>query len=257
MTKAAKKASKDKTKPKKEPKEEQGYTPEDLARAERLLRAVTEALPQIDNILKTANEWRKREGSSSDWDREPPPLMRQSASYRDAVDPATFEQFSTLIDFLRMSVFGVDCDNDPAVRFVLQDRGREEDFLPSFRVPRVKDRASLSKRFEQLELAKMNLQCMKSTVDRMEKSFERDLTAVVLLDDLLQKAKDCTVCKGKGWVETDRDTWFALDYGARCRTADIGCDYTAKPEDEYYKTFRLFCECQNESEDDGDSGDDN
>lgn len=248
MSKAAKKTPKVKTKPK-EKQEEQGYTPDDVARAERLLHAVTEALPQIDNILKTTDEW-------SDDLKTKPPLLRTSYSYRDAVDPETFKQFSTLIDFLRMAVFGVDCDCDPAIRFDLLDRSREEDFLPACRVPRVGDDASIAKRFQQLELARINLKCIQSTVERMEKNFEADLKEIIKKDDRRQKAKDCETCKGKGWIETDAATWHALDYGEKCRTADIGCDFRAKPDNKYYKTFRLFCECQNESDEEASEDDD-
>lgn len=251
MSKAAKKASKRaKSEPEQEEEESQDCTPEDLARAQRLIFAVSEALPQIDKILKTTNCWSEDRNT-------PPPLLKQSASWRDAVDPKTFKQFGKLIDFLRDALFGVDCDNDSAVQFVLRDCGREEDFLPSFRVPRIGDRATIRQRFEQLELAKSNLKCIQSRIESMERVFmEMDLKKIIQQEDRRQKAKDCTVCKGKGWIETDADTWHALDYGEKCRTADIGCNYTAKPTDKYYKTFRLFCECQNESEDEGDSEDD-
>lgn len=232
--------------------EQEVITPEELARAQRLLRAVEEALPHVDSILKTTDLWCKRPGAKSDYDRDPPPLLKQSATWREAVDPETLKQFSTLIDFLRMALFGVDCDNDTAVRFVLRDVGREEDFLPSVRVPRVKGDSSVAKRFHQLEMAKINLKCVQSRVEQLERSFESDLKEIVKRDDRLRKAKNCKTCKGKGWVETDAATWHALDYGEKCRTGDIGCDFRAKPEDKYYKTFRLFCECQKEEEDEDD-----
>jgi hypothetical protein len=214
-------------------------TAEDVARGERLLTAVKEAFPNIEVILKTTTAYSADRMTA-------PPLLK--TGYNWDVDPETFKQFKSMVNFLNNAIFGVDCDSDPAVLFRFVDRSREENFLPSVRVPRVRDHGSLAKRYQQLSLAEMNLASAQTRVNDMRRMIDRDLRELVEKEDRKSKAQDCDTCKGKGWVKTDQATWRALSYTEQCRTRAIGCNVQEGGE---HKVYRLFCECQKEEAGDG------
>jgi len=213
---------------------------EKLARAERLLVAIREALPHVDEIYETVNNWVAGE--------DPPPLLKQNSSWREAVDPTTLEQFRTLTAFLTQALFGVDCDNDRAVQFAFVDRSREENFLPHWRIPLVDDvDGDLDKRYRQWELAQNIVDQAKSRADSMKRMLDEDIKKIVQRESRLQRAQDCEECKERGWKDVDPDVWFALDYGMKCRTAQIGCNFRLKEPTPGAK-YRVFCYCQEDSD---------
>jgi hypothetical protein len=208
--------------------------------AERLLAAVGEALENIDDVVECTDEW-----SGDGADRRPPPLLKSSHSWGDAVDKNTYEKFQRLVGFLTDAMFGVDCDNDSAVRFRFVDMSREENFLPAATVSRVDYEAPLDKWLYQLELVKMIRDSVAERVKSMERVLDSDIKTEIRQICIRQRAADCDLCQGKGWVETDKATWGALDYGERCRTQEIGCDYRKESRGPY----RLFCDCQTADDD--------
>lgn len=209
-----------------------------LKAAKKFLAAVNEALEAADEIHKTTSDW-------SDSGNKEPPLLRTTASYKDAVDKETFRRFDLLIDFMRDAVFGVDCDYDSAVRYEIVDLARYENFLSGVSVPRVDRQDPLDKQLRQLELARIVKSCVDERVQRIERCvLEGDLKVAVKQFSIQRRALNCKTCKGKGWTETTKEKWEALDYGERCRTSDIGCDYRKDSRGPY----RLFCECQKDED---------
>jgi len=153
------------------------------------------------------------------------------------------EAFRALVEFARMTIFGVDCDSDCQIRYRIQDRKREEDFLPMLRVPRVDWDGPVYPQFRAVSNAKAIAASAQSTVERMEKGLQHDIEEIVQLHDLKRKAKYCDICGRKGWVDTDKDTWVNLDYGVKCQTKILGCNFRDdKPP------YRIFCECQEDEE---------
>lgn len=216
-----------------------------LPAAKRLMDAVNEALENVDEIVACSEHW------SEDGDHlEAPPLLKQSACYKEAVDPAILKKFEGLVSFMTDVLFGVDCDNDHAVRFQIVDQGREENFLPDIVIKRLGYKAPIDKQMRQVELVKMIRDSVSERLKRMERCLEEDLKEVITRISIKRRAKDCPLCKGKGWVETDAATWEALDYGERCHTKEIGCNWQKDSTGPY----RLFCACQ-KSEDDDDGED--
>lgn len=205
--------------------------------AEKLLAVLTESLDSADEILETTREWS---------DDQPPPLLKCSASYKEAVDRKTFKKFKNLLCFMVDALFGVDCDHDSAVRYRLVDLAREENFLPHMTVPRLGFGAPIDKQLEQLSAAKSNLAAIQERVKLIERLVDEDLKTVVQKLSISRRAHGCKTCKGKGWIETTKETWFALDYGERCRTSAIGCNY----RQDSTGPFRVFCECQKSEDDD-------
>jgi len=216
-----------------------------LKRAKKFLKAVREALKHVDEIHDTTNEWTENEKTGA---TKAPPLLKQSATWSDAVDPETFERFEKLVDFMRDALFGVDCDCDSAVSFVIVDRAREETQLPISRVPRVGWDEPLIKQYRQLRALKLNLSCLQERVSAKERGLEEDISKLLRKEERLSKAEGCHVCLGKGWVDTDFETWNALDFQEKCKTEEIGCNrnVTEAPKSCYSRRtkFRLFCECQ-------------
>lgn len=141
----------------------------DLDKANKLLTAVREALESADEILAT----------TTDWTDDPPPLLKQNYSWKEAVDPKTFDQFEKLTAFLVNALFGIDCDHDSAVRFQMVNLNKEENFLPQMTVPRTNFRSSLSKRYRQYEVAKIILSCVQSRVETMERCLDHDLKSLI------------------------------------------------------------------------------
>lgn len=207
-----------------------------LPAAERLLAAVNEAMENVDEIVKCTDEWQQEDSNYP----SAPPLLKQSASWSDAVDKGTYDKFQKLVGFLTDALFGVDCDSDSAVRFQFVNMAQEENFLPRVTVKRVRYEAPLDKRLYQVELVKMIRDSVQERLNTMERTLDQDIKKVVRRDCIEQRARGCRVCKGKGWVETDKATWEALDYGERCRTSEIGCNYQRGSTGPY----RLFCACQ-------------
>jgi hypothetical protein len=147
--------------------------------------------------------------------------------------------FRTLVDFARMAILGSDSDGDCQVKFRILDRKREEDTLPWCRVPSSDWDGPIGKRYQALENARLIAASAQSLVKRLEEGLDRDVKEIVQKHDMKIKARYCDVCKGKGWVETDKDTWVGLDYGEKCKTKIIGCQYSNdRPP------YRIFCECQ-------------
>lgn len=212
-----------------------------LPAAQKLMSAIREALESVDEIVRCSEEWDETAGDYP----SPPPMLKQSASYKEAVDPKDLKKFESLVSFMTDVLFGVDCDNDHAVRFQFVDQGREENLLPGFIVRRVPYEAPLDKRLRQVEIVKTIRDGVNERLKRMEASIDDDLKKVVRATCIKQRARDCHVCKGKGWVATDKDTWEALDYGERCRTKEIGCNWQKDSTGPY----RLFCACQEDVDD--------
>jgi hypothetical protein len=220
-------------------------TPEDLNNAKVFLDAVHRALENAEGINKATNEWTRQEGELYN---TAPPLLKQSVSWLEAVDPDTFKKFNLLVDFMRDALFGVDCDNDSAVRFATVDMAREENFLPTCTVKRVDYDDPLIDRHRQIELMELNIASLQERLRGTKRCFDEDLKKKLRADERIRKAKGCETCQGKGWVKTTFEVWSALDYGAKCRTADIGCDFRLK-EDRRGAKYRLFCSCQTKDDD--------
>lgn len=202
-----------------------------LEAAKKLLAAVEEALPLADEIYKHTNDWVAGE--------DPPALLKFSGSYREAVDPETLEKFRTLTAFLTDALFGVDCDNDHAVRFAFVDQGREENLLPFRRVARVDSyEDSLEKRFHHWKGIQDIADTAQSKADREKEFLDGDIKKLVMLDALRRAAVECETCEGKGWIKTTEEALEGYWYGIYCEGWGIGA-YRNGP-------FRLPCECQSE-----------
>jgi hypothetical protein len=203
----------------------------DLNRAKALLEAIKTALPHADGIYKATNDWVAGE--------DPPPLLKFSGSYQEAVDTKTLEQFKTLVAFMTDAVFGVDCDHDSAVRFAFVDQGREENLLPFWRIKRVDDvDGSLEDRLRQMELMQNVADSAQAKADHMKKFLDEDIKAVVRREALHRAAKECEPCKGKGWVKATKKDIEGFYYGIYCENWGIGA-YRNGP-------FRFPCHCQDE-----------
>jgi hypothetical protein len=213
---------------------------EGLELAQALLKTANAAMENIEEVCDTVGRW--------DDDGNPPPLLKTVSSYTSDVDKEKFEQFHSLVHFLREAIFGVDVDNDSVVRFSLVHLGMHENVLPTFYVPRADWGDPLDKRFQQVKLAQANADVLQARVDSMRKAIDEDVERLIKLSSMRQRAKDCDVCKGKGWVKTDYETWAALDYQDKCKTELIGCNLNIREKPTWGGgVFRLFCECQKEN----------
>jgi hypothetical protein len=147
---------------------------ERLERAKKLLAAVEEAMPYTDEIHKTVSQW--------DADKNPPPLLRSSYSWSEAMESneEKLKQFETIVHFLTETIFGVDCDNDSVLNFVFIDKSRYQHRLPPFKVPRLPDKSTLKEIMRALDLAKTNAKTAQSVVNGVEvelKFYMEDLAA--------------------------------------------------------------------------------
>ncbi len=219
-----------------------------LKHAEEFLKAIKKALKHAEAIEATVEEYQQVEGDGYPDD---PPLLKANSEW--IVPKKKIEGFRSLMNFFRRAIFGVDCDSDNAVFFSICDRTREENFLPTCHVPRVDwEDASLYKRYDQLRKARLIVSSAQGRVDIMERCLDEDLQKIIRKDDRLRKAKNCPTCRGKGWIESDQETWEALDYGAKCRTGEFGCKWRHwdGKNNRGKGPYRLFCECQEDEEGD-------
>ena len=226
--------------------EEPKLTDDGIKRAKKFLKAVREALKHAKAIHATVSVYPEVEGKPY---RDSPPLLKESAGWE--VDPEEFEAFEYLVHFMSEAIFGVDCDSDSAVRMAFVNMQQHENFLPPCRVERIDwdERGDLLRRQRQIELVKIIINSARSRLEGMERCYEDDLKKFLRYHQRLKLAKGCATCDGKGWVDTDWETWNALDYQEKCRTEDIGCDRNLKepPTNRYSRAkLRLFCECQKE-----------
>lgn len=216
-----------------------------LKHAEEFLKAIKKAMKHAEAIEATVEEYQQVEGDNL------PPLLKSTSDW--AVPKKDIAAMRSLMNFFRRAIFGVDCDSDNAVFFSICDRTREENFLPTCHVPRVDwDDASLYKRYEQLRKARLIVSSAQGRVDIMERCLDEDLQKIIKKDDRLRKSKNCPTCRGKGWVESDQETWEALDYYQKCLTGDLGCKWRHWDHENNRGKgpYRLFCECQKDDDDD-------
>jgi hypothetical protein len=138
-------------------------TPDKLERAKALLTAFEEALPHCEAICDTVSDWVAGEDA--------PPLLRSSYSWREAVDPEKLNKFRMLLFFLGEAIFGVDCDNDSALRIILIDRARDLR-RPGFAIPRISDKPTLKEILYSLQRARLDVRSSQSVVDEVERELE-------------------------------------------------------------------------------------
>jgi len=103
---------------------------------------------------------------------DPPPLLRFSDTWRKAVDPEKLEQFKGLVHFLKEAIFGVDCDNDSAVRVIVIDRARDQRRGMNFKIPRIPDKPTLKEIMTARECASANAKIAQGVVDDIEREFK-------------------------------------------------------------------------------------
>ena len=132
-----------------------------LDQAQELLATVEAALPCVEGLCGTVREWN---GS------EPPPLLRSSASWRDAMkgNEKKLEQFESLVYFLTEAIFGVDCDHDSVVTTRFIDRSRYQHRHPPFRIPRLPDKPTFKEIMRARELAQTNVDAARETLRHIE-----------------------------------------------------------------------------------------
>ena len=121
-----------------------------LKRAIGLLKTFRECMPLCEGIIETVRKWE---------DRVPPPLMRSSPTWRDAMkgNREKLEQFEGLVYFLTEAIFGVDCDGDSVISTSFIDKSRYLHRHPPFRVPRLPDKPTFKQIMEARELAQTNV----------------------------------------------------------------------------------------------------
>jgi hypothetical protein len=201
----------------------------DLNRAKALLEAIKTALPHADGIHEATSGWVAGE--------DPPPLLKSSDSYRKAVDPETLAQFRTLTSFLTDALFGVDCDNDHAVRFAFVDQGRELNLLPFWRITKADEYDDpLEDRYRQWELTQNVADSVQTKADSMKRVLDEDMKEIIKRDAVRRAAQDCYDCKGKGWVEASEQDIEGFYYGIYCENWGIGAGRNGP--------YRFPCKCQ-------------
>lgn len=135
-----------------------------LEQAKALLAAFEEAMPHHDAICDTVTQ-----GCAGEDD---PPLLRCSASWREAVDPEKLKQFQGLIHFLKEAIFGIDCDSDSAVRVIVIDRGRDQRRGMNFKIPRISDNPTFKEIWDVRRCAITNAKIAQGIVEDMDREFE-------------------------------------------------------------------------------------
>jgi len=201
--------------------------------AKGFLKLVEQALGNID-VLEKAISWDSKYGT--------PDLVPSTRGWQ--VDEDQFARFESLVDFLRLTLFGTDEDGryrDAAVRVRCVDRSREQSVLPHCRVPRLRGRDEFSIRaiHKALESARINASGNNSLVERLERTLQSRLRDQWDAEDRVARAKGCPSCGEKGYVKVTLDEWFNMDLTER-RWRRRGCSLPS---------YCLLCEdCQGTNE---------
>jgi hypothetical protein len=178
------------------------------------------------HLLEKRLQWENK------WD--PPKLVPDKREWE--VDEEEFKQFETVVNFLRLTLFGV-CDRSRLAQVYLLDRTRYQTSMPSFHVPKTDFDSTERETLEALDLAQANAGDAQSLVDRLQKNLTRTLQERYKREDRQKKAKGCEICKGKGWLQ-DEKAFKALGPGMQNHSRrDLG-GYN-----------RVFCACQEKSDD--------
>lgn len=132
--------------------------------AKKLLAVFKEAMPHYDAICDTVSDWVAGE--------DPPPLLRCSYTWSEAVVPEEFDQFRGLLHFLNEAIFGVDCDNDSAVKIVLVDKARDMRRF-GFAIPRIpREGSTLKDIMTALQRARSGTKIAQGIVEEVERELE-------------------------------------------------------------------------------------
>lgn len=206
-------------------------TPEKLKHGQDFLDAIHKAMENIDDVDASVNAY-------TDDGCVAPPLATRCSSYKDAIDEDKFEKMERLVQFMTVALFGRDCDSDSVVRFSLVHLGTHENLLPIWRVPKVDDWDDpLEDRLRNCELVQNILDGVKEKLKFKKRGIDEDIKKIIKKDARLSAAKDCSRCRGKGWVEKNASV-KSTSYNVYCENWGIG----AKRDGPY----RFPCKCQSE-----------
>lgn len=183
---------------------------------------VREAMKNTD-LLRKEVEWEDK--------YTPPAMVPDHRNWE--VDTEEFEQFENVLNFLRLTLFGV-CDRSSLVYACVVDRTRDAAEIPDVKVPTTDMNSTAREIQEALEAARLNLSSAQKLVTSLEGQLDRRLKKQWEREDRERKAKGCDLCSGKGW-RRDPELWKTLGPGLQNHYRLLLGGYS-----------RVLCECQKE-----------
>lgn len=184
-------------------------------------------LGQIREAMSKTNLLEKQLERKDKWTA--PKLVPDKREWE--VDEEEFKQFETVINFLRLALFG-ECNRSKLVQFYLLDRSRYQTVLPHFHVPKTPMEATEREVVEALDCAQANAGDAQRLVEMLQKNLQRMLQRRYRHEDRRAKAKGCEACDGQGWVR-DEKAFEALERYDRSRAQQELGGYN-----------KVFCSCQ-------------
>lgn len=193
--------------------------------AEIFLGQVQKAMGKA-HLLEKQIQWKNK------W--TPPKLVPDKREFE--VDEEEFKQFETVVNFLRLTLFGA-CERTRLVKVHILDETRHQTRLPDFHVPNTPLEATERELLTALDLAQHNADITQDLAKQLREALTRKMQRRYKVEDRRKKAKDCEACDGKGWLR-DEKAFERLERYDRDR---------ARRELGGYN--RVFCACQEIADD--------